>query len=477
MFNRIIKMAWDSPTIMTWGNFFSGSIKLVVLTPLILVRYNVNEIAFWYLLLTINSFTVIVDFGFYPTFSRLISYAFNGLASVEEFGKNILSQKNTPNWILMQRIYSTINSIYLILGAGVIIIVFGISYLSVSNIIGNNTNISYLWIAYWIYVLGEYFQFLSKKFDAVIIGTNNIVLISRWNIIINVINAFSAVLIVYYGGNLTILAVNHFVFSVILCLRSAILEREICGKAFKSMKILGIDKEIFKWCWGPTWKSGILVICSTGINQASGIIYAQTADPSKLASYLLSLKLISTISQFSQAPFYSKLPILSGLRVKNELVKLSELSASAIKKALIVFVVGMGGLIFLGEFGLKLIGANAKLIDPKILILMSFIWFLERHHAMHAQIYITTNKVPFYKSAIITGVVNIVLMWFLVPLFGLIAFPIAHGVSNLVINNWWNVALSLNSLHENFLGFFRRSTIIPLLMLLLISGLKLLSLL
>ncbi len=461
---------------MTWGNMLTSSIKLLILTPLILVRYDVNEIAFWYLLLTINSFTVVVDFGFYPTFSRVISYAFNGLQSIDEFGKPNSSTKGTPNWDLMGRVYGTINSTYLTLGLLVILIITAVSYTSVARIVDHYADPTSLWIAYGLYMLSIYFQFLAKKFDAVIIGTNHVALINRWNMVINVVNALSAVLIVYLGLSIIWLAIHQLTFSIILNVRSAFLERWICNGKFRTLKILSFDKEVFEWCWGPTWKSGILILCSTGVSQASGLIYSHTADPVKLASYLLSLKLVTTIAQFSQAPFYSKIPTLSGLRMKNDIHTLSNISATAMNKALLAFVIGMAGLIFFGDWGLKFIGANSKLIDSRILLFMAFVWFLERHHAMHAQIYVTTNKVPFYKSAIITGIINICCVWVLLPRYDVIAFPIAHGVSNLLINNWWNVFLSLQSIKEDFGQYFRKSFAIPFLVLTLITSAKLIQL-
>ena len=63
MFKLFKERIWNSPTFMTWGNMLIASVRLLVVTPVILVKYNVNEIAFWYLLATINAFIIVVDFG------------------------------------------------------------------------------------------------------------------------------------------------------------------------------------------------------------------------------------------------------------------------------------------------------------------------------------------------------------------------------------------------------------------------------
>jgi O-antigen/teichoic acid export membrane protein len=164
--------------------------------------------------------------------------------------------------------------------------------------------------------------------------------------------------------------------------------------------------------------------------------------------------------------------LLSGLRVKNDIEDLRQVSASSMQKALLVFVIGMGGLILFGQWGMQLIGSKASLIDYRILMVMAIVWFLERHHAMHAQIYVTTNKIPFYKSAIVTGVINISLLVILLPVIDVWAFPVAQGISNLAINNWWNVSVSIKSLQTNFKQFFLKSAFVPVCIILFIFLIK-----
>src|SRR5450432_37248 len=460
-----MKRSWNSPTLMTLGNMVSSSVKLLVLTPLILTKYNINEIAFWYLLLTINSFAIVIDFGFYPTFSRAVSFAFHGLESLENIDDRRKPSNGLPNWNLMQKIYGTINSTYLFLSFGVVIIIFALTYSPVKHVIDKTNDQPQLWLAYILYALSVLASFFSKKFDSVIIGTNNIVLINRWDIINNALNTLVSIVIVYFGCKLYVLALNQLLFSLILLIRDYYLERSICDGKFKQFKFFAYFKDVFYWCWGPIWKSGILILCSTGINQASGLIYSGVSDTASLAAYLLTLKLVTTIAQFSQAPFYSKLPQFSGSRVKNDMPGLINSSASSMMKALFVFVIGILVLIFAGDWILIEIHSKARLINYQIIMFMGLVWFLERNHAMHAQVYVTTNKIPFYKSAIVSGIINLGLIVLLLPKIGLWAFPLAQGISNLLINNWWNVMLSITSMKVSYREYITKSALYPLLLL------------
>lgn len=475
--NSFLLKLWNSPTFMTWGNMLSSSGKLLILTPLILVKYSVDEVAFWYLLLTINSFVVVVDFGFYPTFSRVISFVYNGLDKITDItDKTKVVNNGKPAWAFMQRIYGTINVTYFTLTFLVVIFVTLFSYNSIDTVISRTNDQFYLWSSYFLFILSVVLSFFARRSDTIIIGTNHVALINRWNILNNLANSLLSILIVYLGYGVYWLAVNQLVFSILLLIRNYYLEINICGGVFKKFKMFQFESEIFHWVWSPTWKSGVLILASTGLTQVTGFVYTSMSSAAELASYLITLKLVTTISQFSQAPFYSKLPVFTGLRVKNEVSILRLNTMKAIQNSLFTFVLGITFLIFLGPFLLDFIGTNTKLESPYFIIIMAFVWFFERHHAMHAQIYVTTNKIPFYKTAIISGIVNICLMFFLVPRIGVWGFPISLGVSNLLINNWWNVKISLTSLNVNFVPYFKKSALYPFLALLILTIIKILLL-
>lgn len=473
-FKLFVSKLWNSPTLMTWGNFLSSSGKLLIFTPLILTTYNVDEIAFWYLLLTINSFAIVIDFGFYPTFSRVISYVFNGLDKVSDISdRSNLTKGKNPAWGFMEHVYGTINSTYFFLSILVLGVVYFGSFTSVNTVIQRVSDQSYLWTSYYIFLISVVLSFLARRSDTIIIGTNHVALINRWNIINNILNSISSILIVYFKFGIEWLAVNQLVFSILLVLRNYFLEIYICQKRFKNFVFFGFDLEIFKWVWGPTWRSGLGILSSTGLTQVTGIIYTNMSSSFQLASYLITLKLVVTISAFSRAPFYSKIPVFSGLRVQNEISQLVHKTRSAMLKSLWVFVIGISTLFFLGDYLLVLIESNTELESPLFIIFMAFIWFFERHHAMHAQIYSTTNKIPFYKMMIISGIINVVLMYILVPRIGVWGFPTSLAISNLLINNWWNVKISLSSLNQKFWPYFKVSSLPPLIILLLLSIIKL----
>ena len=108
---RVAARVWNSPTIMTWASFLVRSLSLIVVLPLILTRFSVEEIALWYLFLTIIGLQMFVDMGLSPTFSRVISYAMGG-SDVNDLKSPKNKNNVKTNWESIECISSEMRRIY-----------------------------------------------------------------------------------------------------------------------------------------------------------------------------------------------------------------------------------------------------------------------------------------------------------------------------------------------------------------------------
>ena len=76
------------------------------------------------------------------------------------------------------------------------------------------------------------------------------------------------------------------------------------------------------------WKNGVSGVLSIGLTNFTGLIYAQIGNTSSVNSYLLSLRVLTLLRDFSKAPFYSKIPLLSKLRAQNNISELTRIAKS-----------------------------------------------------------------------------------------------------------------------------------------------------
>ncbi|MBO6536644.1 MAG: hypothetical protein JJ966_10500 [Balneolaceae bacterium] len=437
--------------------------KLVIITPLILTKLGVDGIAFWYLLMTVHSLSMVLDFGLLPTLSRLISYAFGGSNNLRNAGTSSKSEFDEPNWKLIKEVFDNTRILYLFVTVLFLIVLSGIGLFVISDFINKIESGPYnYWLCYNIFSVSLIINFFSKSYEAVLIGVNKVSLNNRWTILLNIINVLLMFIFLIQGFKLVALTSIILLISVFNLLRSYILVKRLNNSYLKSnKKVDGLNREILEVAWSPIWRSAIGILGSTGLLHISSLVYSTMTDAVTLAAYLFSLKMMSAIVQFSKAPFYSKIPIYSMLRARGDLDELGNRTALGVQYSLYTFAILSFVLIGFGNGLLSAIESNTNLLETEILVLMALVFFLERHHGMHAQIYSTTNHIPFYIPIIISGILNIILLVISLPRIGVWAFPISLGLSNLVINNWWNVKISVKSLETSFLKYARKSIVFP----------------
>lgn len=452
---RFFTKLWHSPTFTTWGSFSVSFLGLLLVTPLVLTKFSVEVLAVWFLYATIIGFIQLADFGFSPTFVRLTAFTMAGATDLRDFRDSKNKGSGKPNWKVMEKLYGNMGYIYIFTAIFVFFLASTFGTWILEKPISYTNNAEELYLAWYIIVAGLTLSFYGRKFQAILQGMNYIALVNRINIFFGLIGIGASFLVLILDGTILQLVMVQQFFSVLGAIRGWLILRNIEQKRFRKFKIFSFDKQVFEAAWSPAWRSAIGIAGSTGTTQATGLIYSQIGDSESLAIYLFALKLMMISSDISRAPFYSKTPIFAKLRSEGKIEELAVRTAIAMFKSLSVFLVITSLALILGPIFLEYIGSNVKFIDTPIWLLMMLVMFLERHHGMHAQIYSTTNHIPFYIPILVTSVINISLAVSLVSNIGIWAFPIAHGISNLLINNWWNVKISLASLNLSLFEYYR----------------------
>lgn len=462
---RLFRFFWSSPTVTTWGSFAIASLKHLILLPLLLNRFSEGEIALWLLFSTFIAFSHHLDLGFYSSFSRLVSYVMGGATTLR--GHTVRGQSKTtegPNWDLMEKLHGSIGTIFLFIGAIALLLLGSIGSLSVARTISYGGDRPDLWCAWAVLVVSLAISIYGKRYRTVLHGMNEIPLLNRWNMLFNGLGVIFGASVILIFNSFLILVTTVQLFMVLAVFRDRyLLRQKVADRRFLAYPSLHWDRETIRAAWSPTWRTGIGIMASTGIVESTGVIYAQVARPELLVSYLLALRVMSVISNVSKAPFYSKLPVYARLRAEGKLDQLAGLTRRTMAYALYIFILGTAVIGLSADHLLLLIRSNATFVPLLFWLLMSNIWFLERHHAMHAQVYSTTNHIPFYIPISISGAINIALILLFIEPMQYWIFPMAHGISNLIINNWWNVKISLKSLNTGALSYLRGTFAYPVL--------------
>ena len=437
---------WDSPTLTTWASYAARTMNLVLVLPLVLHRFSPAEVALWQVFSTLIGLQLLVDLGFGSTFSRLVSYAMGGVSELRHLISGAGSEPNaSPNWVLLERICATMRLIYARLAwllCGVLLLGGTLALLrrvqaleepvgSLESLRHQLATIPEAWQAWAIILVSTVLGFRSNGYAAFLQGTNHVALVRRWEALFGLGSIVTSIAALLLGGGLLALVVANQSWVVLSAWRNYRLARQVLGGRFRRFPAAGMDMGIFAVAWTPAWRAGIGAFMSFGLVQISGLIYAQSSDSVAVASYLLGLRLVQTVSQVSQAPFYSKLPLLSRLWAQGRILELVGAAQRGMTFAHWSYVLPFAALGLVGPWLLALIDSQTPFPSIMIWGLLGMAVFLERYGAMHLQLYSTTNHIVWHIANGVTGVIFIGVALLAYPSLGVVSLPLGMLAGNM----------------------------------------------
>jgi hypothetical protein len=459
----LARKLWSSATLNTWAGFVARSLGWLLVMPLVLRRFSPEEVNVWVLFGTLLGLQLLVDMGFCVTFVRSIAYALAGAQTVRDLGKSESSPGAGPNWEMVVRIagamrytYSRLALLFLALLAlgGTALLLRPISQTADPMI---------AWAAWAVVVMTGFINLRSSYLVVLLQGLNAVALVQRWQALTGLGAVVSGFVALLAGGNLLVLTLATQLWSVVAFLTNRRLCRDAATGRFARFPPATRDPEILAVLWPPTWRSGVGVLMSFGLVQFTGLINAQFATASNSASYLLGLRLVQTISSFSQAPFYSKLALLPRLRGEGRLAELVSVAERGMRRSLWLFVLCSIGLGFAGPALFGVVGSNVAFPSERLWLLLGATFLIERYGAMHLNLYSTTNHVIAHYANGVTGLVSLACMLLFSQWWGLVGVPMGLFLGYATFYGWYPALRSYREFRMPFWRFELRTTAGPLL--------------
>ncbi|HHT9146717.1 MAG TPA: lipopolysaccharide biosynthesis protein [Candidatus Wunengus sp. YC61] len=464
---KLLGRAFESPTIMTWTNLSTKILSTIIVLPLLLRRFDTAEIAMWYLFSSLMIIQTFMDLGFNDTFVRVFSFGYGGAGKTNLGDLRVISRKEREtNWDTIEAIWSTVAWIYARLSVVVFVLYVVVGPLMLKKNILSLQNPKEGWIAYGVITLCSTVQFYGSRYNVYLQGVDKVALVNRWGTIASLCAILTSFAVLYIFGDLLTLVIANQIWIVINVVRNYFLARYVEDGRLKSFRLVGYDRLILQSVWPSAWRSGIGVLMTNGVVNASGLIYAQVGNVKDVASYLLGFRLIQTVVMFSLAPFYSKLPLMARLRAEGKIEEQVVIAKRGMRYAYWVYVAGFLGIGLFADPLLGIIKSNAKFVSPLLWSLMGIAFYVERFGAMHIQLYSTTNHIIWHRANGITGIIYLLLSFGLIRFIGVYSFPVALIVGHLAFYSWYSAKHSYALIGTNYFVFEKNVSIIPSLFLL-----------
>lgn len=412
------------------------------------------EFAVWSLFSTIVSCQVLAELGFGGTFARAIAYAMGGAERLERVQLLIgLHVREEPNWELLSRILGTMRAIYLRLTILVAVLVLAGGILALWRPIDRTQAPLDGWIAWTMVAFATMASFRTNQFVSLLLGMNQVALLRRWETACALGGVATTGFVLLFSDRLAVLMGASQAWVLLNAWKVRRLALHALHDRHLVLPPAQVDSQVIAAVWPSAWRSGVGSAMSYGLVQIGGIVYAQSSNLSSINSYLLGLRLIQAINQFSQAPFYSKLPVLALLWAQG---RHEELVAVARRGMAFSYWAFVAPFILLGWIGVELhhvVSSSTEFPSPSVWTLLGAAYFAERYGAMHLQLYSLSNCILWHIANGVAGVIMVLAWVLLVPVVGAAGFPLGMLVAYVAFYSWYSAAHSHKLLNLSFPQF------------------------
>lgn len=457
----IARRLWHSPTATTWGSLLVRLGSMVVVLPLVLVRLSPAEVALWQLFTTLFLLALMLDFGLAPTFARMLSFARGGasLADMHNMAQRSAVVPRQADPAVLVALLSALRWLYPRMALGAVLLIGLLGTAGLLRPVAQTADAQTAWLAWTVVLASTGVGLWGGVYTAALQGMDRIAPMRRWEVATGLAQIASSTAVLALGGGLLALVVASQAWVVVGALRN----RWLLARSFPALFAVAPARqtEVLRLLWAPAWRSGLGVLMSHGLIQASGLVYSQLAPAAEVAAYLLALRLVMVISQFCQAPFYSKLPRLAELHAAGQRSEQLALAQRGMRLAYWVYAVGVLAVAFAFAPALQAIGSRTSFVSSDVWILLSLSFLAERFGAMHLQLYSLTNHIVWHIANGVTGLGMIILAILLYPKFSVLAFPLGMLIAYSLFYCVYAIRHSSRTFGIGILQFELRTSVLP----------------
>lgn len=385
----------------------------------------------------LSSLIYVFELGLTPTLQRHTSFLYSK-------GSNIRHNS-------LIKLIQTSNLLYLTLGIIIILIINTFGTIILENLF-SLTSEGEIKNQVWLFFLIKSFLYIhtigpnailqgagfyekSKKYEAIHFITKCFILIP---------------LILTRIGLLEIIFFDTIITCLWMMICRLALKRNIKVDFISSIK-LKLDKNVTKELIPSSFKWSGMQIGGYLINYSSSFAVSQLQNVEIIAPFLLTTRIVNFMRVFAGAPLLSMMPTIFRTVKANNLNDARKLFFTRIKLSLGIFIIG---LILISITSIFLSKLNL-LSSTSIVIYLGVMALLELHHGLNAQVYIATNKIPFYIPSILTGATIFIL---LISIKGMSILQIItiQFFTQLIFNNWYPTFLNLKLFNITISTYFKK---------------------
>lgn len=433
-------------------NYAATFLKLAsqaLLLPLILTMMSSEKVGIYVVFITINSFALLLDFGFNSSFTRNVTYVFSGVKSLKKQGyEKKINNKNYIDYALLKGLISVMRRFYLVLSLILFVLLITLGSFYISFLTQDyQGDINEVYIAWIILITVNTYNTYTLYYGALLLGKGLVKKSKQITIAGQLVFLFfSASLIILGYGLIAIFTAQGL---------SIIIIRFLSKKAFftdqiiKDLKLISnrSNREIFNSIYPNSLKIGITSLGAFMVHRSTIIIGSLYISLEDIASYGITLQIITVVSGLAGIYTSTYLPKINELRIRDNIVEIKKIYLKGQFIVILSYLLGSFFILVLGEWTLNLLQSSTSLLSSSLIIFMLIFSLLETNHSVAGHILLTKNEVPFFKASILSGlgVIFLLLIFLNNTSLGLFSLILAPGIAQAIYQNWkWPMEVNID---------------------------------
>jgi len=398
-----------------YWNYAATFLKIasaVLLLPFILRMMPTEMVGIWSVFMTITTFSALLDFGFNPSFARNVTYVFSGVKKLKSIGYETVTKENPEiDYGLLKGLISAMRWFYLRIAFVLFILLSTLGTYYIHNLLGKyNGNQQEVYIAWSLLCIINTYNLFTLYYDSLLQGKGLIKVSKQIIILGNIIYLIIATILILAGkGLISIVSAQASSVIVVRWLSYRTFFTEDINQKLENV-IPRSKNEVLKAIYPNAMKIGLTAFGGFMIQKSALVIGSLYLSLKEIASYGITMQLISVIGSLAGIYIGTFQPKISQLRITENKSAIKELYIKGQIVLVLTFILGGAILLLIGEWGINYIGSQTKLIPFTILVIALFVSFLETNLGVAGSILITKNEVPFFKASLISGLSIIILL-------------------------------------------------------------------
>ena len=420
--------AWSFAATLTMAGYGLATLPVQVLV------LNSRQMGLWYVLMSMGSLGVMIcNGGISPTIQRFASYYAAGAQRIEATGIPTASGSG-PNHLGLADLAHATSRLFAWLATGLLLLWLGIGLPVMAASLPPELTREGL-IAWTVQGIGLWLVIQAAGRTALVQGAGDMLASQRWLVISRLAAPVAGVTGLLLGCGVVSIGIATATMGGVQYLGHS---QRFGYRASPPARPDRIREHLLA-IWPTTWRFSVVTGSAWMIISSGTTIVCAFFGLAAAGSYGLTVQVIQFASTLGAVWMSSAVPRLCSIRAAADHVQLRRLFVQRWALGIGTYAIIAMGIVFVGPWGMALIGSKTALLPIGMVATLSVIHLLELNHGPLCAAYLMTeNQVPFLPAALGSGLTIVALGLTLATLtsFGVWSVVIAQGVVQLTYNNW-----------------------------------------